>query len=233
MSNERYLFAPESTVALPILGGDELYPVNRVFCVGRNYEAHAREMGTEVDREAPFYFMKGSYAVTPSGSSIPYPSGTHNLHHEIELVVALGREAFEVSVETALDCVYGYACGLDLTRRDLQQAAKEKARPWDLGKNFEHSAVITTVAPVATIGHPTTGLIELRVNDALRQSADLSQQIWSVPEIISHLSRFYHLGAGDLIYTGTPEGVGPVQPGDRLEGRIEGVGVLLVDIVSR
>ena len=230
MSNESYVFTPPAVVALPVVDSEALFPVRRIFCVGRNYEAHAKEMGSEVDREAPFYFMKSRDHIALSGATIPYPLATRNCHHEIELVVALGADAVEIDREAALECVYGYACGLDLTRRDLQQAAKEKARPWDLAKDFEHSAVVSAILPVSHAGHPNAGLIELRVNGEVRQSSDLSLMIWSVPELIAHLSRHYQLQAGDLIYTGTPEGVGAVQIGDVLQGCIEGVGTLELTI---
>jgi len=183
-------------------------------------------MGAEVDRTAPWYFNKAREAVVLSGSTIPYPPGTHNLHHEMEMVVALSTGAFQVEAENALDAVFGYACGVDLTRRDLQTASKERRLPWDFGKDFENAAVISAIAPAAQCGNPTSGKIELAVNGDTRQRGDLSQMIWPVAELIACLSGYYHLQAGDLIYTGTPEGVGPVEPGDRLNGRIEGVGEL-------
>jgi fumarylpyruvate hydrolase len=201
-------------------------PIRRIFCVGRNYEAHAREMGVAVDREAPFYFTKAAEHYLPSGSTVPYPPGTSNYHYELELVVVIGAPAFRVAADRALDCVFGYACGLDMTRRDLQAAAKDQRRPWDLGKDVEQSAVLSEIVPASDIGHPAAGHIELRVNGAIKQSADISQLIHKVPEVIAHLSTFYHLHAGDVIYTGTPEGVGPVQSGDSLEGAIDGVGTI-------
>jgi fumarylpyruvate hydrolase len=198
--------------------------------VGRNYEAHAKEMGVAVDREAPFYFTKAAEHYVPSGSTVPYPPGTNNYHYEVELVVVIGAPAFRVPADRALESVFGYACGLDMTRRDLQLAAREQRRPWDLGKDVEQSAVLSEIVPATQIGHPVAGRIELRVNGEIKQRADVSQLIHKVPEVIAHLSTFYHLGPGDLIFTGTPEGVGPVKPGDALEGTIDGVGTITLTI---
>jgi fumarylpyruvate hydrolase len=222
MSN--LIFPAPPVSSLPVRGKAERLPIRRIFCVGRNYEAHAKEMGVAVDREAPFYFTKASEHYVPSGSTIAYPLGTSNCHYEMELVVVLGAAAFRVSAATALEAVYGYACGLDMTRRDLQFAAREQRRPWDLGKDFEQSAVISEVVPAQEIGHPNSGLIELRLNGQTKQNSDLSQLIHGVPEIIAHLSNYYHLNAGDVIFTGTPEGVGPIAPGDVIEGSVAGVG---------
>ncbi len=180
------------------------------------------------DREAPFYFMKAADHYVASGSDVPYPPGTKNYHHEIELVVAIGKGGFRIDEASALDHVFGYAVGLDMTRRDLQSAAKEKQRPWDIGKNVEQSAVLGEIAPASEIGHPAAGRIELRVNGETKQSGDLSSLIHSVAAIIANLSQFYHLQPGDLIYTGTPAGVGPVKAGDRLDGSIAGVGTVAV-----
>lgn len=226
----RYRFEPEPVVAVPIQGTGEFYPLRRIFCVGRNYEAHAIEMGAAVDREAPFYFTKAAYDYAPSGAVIPYPPGTSNFHYEMELVVALGAPAFRVSAAQAHERVFGYACGLDMTRRDLQYAARDLKRPWDTGKDFESAAVLAPIMPAARCGHPVAGKIELRVNQRQRQSSDLSLLIHPVAAIVADLSRFYHLGPGDVIYTGTPEGVGPVQSGDRLMGSIEGVGEISLTI---
>jgi len=227
----KYLFAPRPVAALPIHGRGVLYPVSRIFCVGRNYEDHAREMGQEVDREKPFYFAKSPTALRQGGDVLPYPPGTGNYHFEVELVVALGAPAFKIAASEALGAVFGYACGLDMTRRDLQLAERAKQRPWTLGKDVEASAPVSTIEPVsARKGHPAKGRIELHQNGELRQSADIADLVWSVAEIIAHLSGFYHLGPGDLIFTGTPAGVGPVAPGDRLECTIEGVGALDVTI---
>lgn len=225
-----YLFPVPPVPAVPVRGTDALYPVSRIFCVGRNYAAHAREMGFDPDREPPFYFTKPANAVVAGGSTVPYPAATANYHYEMELVISIGAPAFRVSVDDALAAVHGYACGLDMTRRDLQMKAREMGRPWDLGKGFEKSAVMAELVPASEIGHLTSGLIELTVNGEVKQSSDLSKLIWSVAEVVSHLSHFYHLEPGDLIYTGTPEGVGPVVAGDRLEGRIEGVGSIALTI---
>ena len=226
----QFVFPPPSLAAAPIRGRADRFPLRRIFCVGRNYEAHAREMGVAADREAPFYFTKASEHYAPSGSTIAYPPGTANYHYEMELVVAIGKSGFRIPEGEALGHVFGYACGLDMTRRDLQSAAKEKQRPWDIGKDVEQSAVLGEIAPASEIGHPDRGRIELRVNGQVKQSADLSDLIHGVPAVIAHLSGFYHLRSGDLIYTGTPEGVGAVKPGDRLEGSIEGVGTIAVKV---
>lgn len=225
-----YIFDPAPTVSVEISGSDARFPVNRVFCVGRNYAAHVREMGFDPDREEPCYFTKAARCIAPSGSEIPYPPATQNYHHEIELVVAIGEEGFELSAEDALSIVYGYACGLDMTRRDLQIASRESKGPWDIGKDFENAAIISAIRPVEQIGHPASGRIELSVNGEQRQDSDLENLIWSVPEIIAHLSRFYRLEPGDLIYTGTPDGVGPVRPGDRISGSVAAVGEIFLQI---
>jgi fumarylpyruvate hydrolase len=203
-------------------------PVRRIYCVGRNYAAHAREMGSDPDREPPFFFMKPADAIVPSGSTIPFPPATANLQHEIELVVVIGRGGSAIVPAAALDHVYGYAVGLDMTRRDLQNEAKRTGRPWDMGKGFDQSAPCSAVRPASRIGHPAKGAIWVKVNGQMRQSGDLAQQIWSVPETIACLSGLVTLAPGDLVFTGTPDGVGPVQPGDRLEGGIDGIGDLVV-----
>jgi len=223
-----YLFDPPTPPALPVFGTDLLFPVRRIWCVGRNYAEHAREMGHDPDREPPFFFAKPADAIVPSGATIPFPMATGELHHEIELVVAIGERGVEVDPTAALDHVFGYAVGLDMTRRDRQAEAKRLARPWEIGKAFDRSAPISAIAPASRIGHPARGAIVLAVNGEVRQAGDLSGQIWSVAETIAHLSRLVELAAGDLIMTGTPAGVGSVRPGDRLEGRIEGVGELSV-----
>ncbi|MEO7273932.1 MAG: fumarylacetoacetate hydrolase family protein [Vicinamibacterales bacterium] len=224
------LYPASPVVAAPVRGRTERVPIRRIFCVGRNYEAHATEMGVAVDRDAPFYFTKSAEHCVPSGSTVPYPPGTTNYHYELELVAVIGAPAFRVAAGAALDCVFGYASGLDMTRRDLQAVAREQRRPWDLGKDVEQSAVLSEIVPASAIGHPSAGRIELRVNGAVKQRADISQLIHAVPDIVAHLSTFYHLHPGDLIYTGTPEGVGPVNPGDVLEGAIEGVGSITLTI---
>ena len=219
----KYLFEPAETPTLPIVGVEMLYPVNRIFCVGRNYVAHAVEMGGEVDREAPWYFHKSAHALAASGQVLPYPPGTENFHYEMELVIALGGPAFQADEAAAAAAIYGYACGLDMTRRDRQQDGKDHRRPWDLGKNIENGAVIAAISPAADSDALAGRRISLRVNDTLRQDAQLGDMVWSCTEIVSHLSRFYHLGAGDIIMTGTPAGVGPVVPGDRIVGAIDGL----------
>lgn len=226
-----YLFPVLPQPAAAIRGSSLLYPVRRMFFVGRNYESHATEMGVKPDKEEPFYFTKTPSAVVASGTAIAYPPGTRNFHYEMELVVALGGPAFQVEQSQALKTVYGYACGLDMTRRDLQSQAREKSRPWDLGKDVEQSAVLSALVPAIEIGHPSRGHIELKVNGEVRQSADISEMINTVPELIAHLSQFYHLDAGDLIYTGTPAGVGAVVTGDLIEGRIEGIGDIRLTIL--
>jgi fumarylpyruvate hydrolase len=221
------------TPALPVAGGG-LFPIRRVWCVGRNYAEHAREMGHDPNREAPFFFMKPANAikpadaVVPNGGELPFPVGTKDLHHEIELVVAMGRAGAAIHVAAALDHVWGYAVGLDMTRRDLQAEAKKAGRPWEMGKAFDRSAPMSALVPASRIGHPATGAIRLSVNGVLRQSADLKDLIWNVPETIAHLSRLIELAPGDLIMTGTPAGVAAVKPGDVLEGEVEGVGTLRV-----
>ncbi len=220
------IFPTPNPVLLDIDGTDEKFPVNRVFCVGRNYLAHAAEMGVTVDKskQEPFYFTKHPSALLPSGVEIDYPPQTKNYHYEMEFVVAIGKEGFEVSQENADSIIYGYACGLDMTRRDLQLVARETGRPWDLGKDFEQSAIISKIVPVTKTGVINSGTIELAVNGKTRQTSDLNLLIWNVKEVIEHLSKFYHLQPGDLIYTGTPEGVGAVVSGDHITGFVEGVG---------
>lgn len=226
-----YLFEPPPPVSVEIVGRDARFPVNRIFCVGRNYAAHVREMGFDPDREAPCYFTKASCCIAASGSTIPYPPATDDYHHEIELVAAIGKAGYELPEDEALSVVFGYACGLDMTRRDLQIASRESKGPWDIGKDFENAAVIGPIRPAADIGHPDRGRIELRVNGEQRQDSDLANLIWPVPAIIAHLSTYYRLEPGDLIYTGTPDGVGPVRPGDRITGSVEGVGE--IELVCR
>ena len=225
-----YVFPPAPQAAVAVRGSAQLYAVNRIFCVGRNYAAHAREMGSDPTREPPFYFNKTPATLVASGATIAYPPGTANFHYEMELVIALGRPAFRVAPEQAEGCVWGYACGLDMTRRDLQNQAKEIGRPWDFGKDFENAAVMSELVPASLIGHPARGRIELSVNGQLKQQGDLADLIWSMPEVVSNLSHYYHLQPGDLIYTGTPEGVGAVKPGDHLTGRIDGVGEIALTI---
>ena len=217
------LFPAPSCPTVPVQGRTDVFPVNRIFCVGRNYAEHAKEMGVEVDREAPFYFLKSASAIVPSGATIPYPPGTSNFHYEMEFVIAIGQPAFKVDVAGAEAAVFGYATGLDMTRRDLQLEARSKQRPWDLGKDFEQSAVISPILPKAEFGVVGGQRIWLKVGDTVKQDARLSDLVWSVSELIAHLSGFYHLVPGDLIYTGTPAGVGAVGPGDHIYGEVEGL----------
>jgi fumarylpyruvate hydrolase len=235
MSNlmANYTFPVPNVPTLEIQGSSDRIPVGRVFCVGRNYEEHAREMGFGPEREDPFYFIKHAGAVVPDGSTIPYAAATSNYHYEFELVVVIGKPAFRVSKEQALDCVFGYACGLDMTRRDLQLAGRAKQLPWDIGKDVEQSAPISAVVTKDKLPDPTKGRIEMRQNGAQKQDSNLSMMIWSVPEIVSHLSQFYRFVPGDVILTGTPAGVGAVQPGDVLEGTIENVGSLKITIGAK
>ncbi|MEJ6396415.1 fumarylacetoacetate hydrolase family protein [Yoonia sp. 208BN28-4] len=218
-----YIFPPQAPSSVPVKGESAQFPVNRVFCVGRNYAAHAAEMGGEVDREAPWYFMKSATAVCASGQTVPYPPGTSNFHYEMELAVALGGDAFEISTDDAMAVVYGYACALDMTRRDRQQDGKDNRRPWDLGKDIENGAVIAPITKAADLDDLAGRRIQLAVNGDTKQDATLDDMVWSVAEIISHLSRYYHLQAGDMILTGTPAGVGPVVAGDVMDGQIDGL----------
>jgi fumarylpyruvate hydrolase len=226
-----YLFETPAPPSIPVAGDSVRFPVHRIYCVGRNYAAHAREMGKDPEREPPFFFMKPADAIVPGGGKTRYPPGTGNLHHEIELVVALHRGGREIAVDRALEHVFGYAVGLDMTRRDLQFAARDLGRPWDFGKAFDESAPITAIHPVATRGHISKGKITLEVNGTLRQQGDIADLIWSVPETIAFLSQYYLLQPGDLIFTGTPAGVGAVVRGDRLKGNVEGLAQLDVEIV--
>jgi fumarylpyruvate hydrolase len=214
--------------ALPVVGSADRFPVGRIYCVGRNYAEHAREMGHDPDREPPFFFMKPANAIVPNGATIPYPQATKDLHHEIELVVALGKGGADIPVGKALDHVWGYGVGLDMTRRDLQGEAKKMGRPWEMGKAFDNSAPCTALLPASKIGHPAKGAIWLKVNGSVKQKGDLAEMIWTVPETISYLSGLVTLLPGDLIYSGTPAGVGPVKPGDKLEGHVDGVGELTI-----
>jgi fumarylpyruvate hydrolase len=224
-----YAIEPQPITTLPVAGTDESFPVSRVYCVGRNYAEHTVEMGGDPDREPPFFFAKPADAVVPNGGTLPFPSATEDLHHEIELVVALGEGGVNLSASDALSRVFGYAVGLDMTRRDLQAEAKKAGRPWDMAKGFDRSAPTSAVRPASEIGHPERGSIWLRINDELRQEGDLDQQIWKVPETIAYLSTLVELRPGDLIMTGTPKGVGPVSRGDRLVGHIDEVGDLEVE----
>ena len=213
---------------IPVEGGG-VFPVRRVYCIGRNYAAHAIEMGHDPDREPPFFFQKNPDSLDASGE-MPYPVGTSDLHHEIEMMVALKSGGRDIALEYALSHVWGYGVALDMTRRDLQGEAKKLGRPWEIGKSFEHSAPISPLLPVSKVGHPSTGEITLHVNGALHQEGDLAQMIWKTPEIIRYLSQYFELAAGDVILTGTPAGVGPVARGDVMEGKVAGLGTLRVRV---
>lgn len=213
-----------------VAGSDARFPVRRVYCVGRNYGAHVREMGHDPEREAPFYFMKPADCVMPDAASVSYPPRTSNLHHEIELVVALDKGGQDIAVSDGLDHVFGYAVGIDLTRRDLQAEAKARGRPWDTAKGFDQSAPVSTIHKAGDIGHPHSGRIWLEVNGENRQQGDLNELIWGVAEAIAELSTYFELKPGDLLFTGTPAGVGAVQAGDVITGGIEGIDTLEIKI---
>jgi len=227
VTQSTYLWSPPPVYSLPVRGKQERLPINRLFFVGRNYHAHAVEMGRPVDKAKTqlFYFTKAASTLVESGATVAYPPGTKDYQHEMELVVAIGAPGFRVTEAQAPKLIYGYACGLDMTRRDLQLAAREQGRPWDLGKDVEQSSVVSEIVPaVGTV--LTKGELAMTVNGQPRQQSNLDKLIWSIPEIIADLSTFYHLQPGDLIFTGTPEGVGPVAAGDRIDGRVEGVGAI-------
>ena len=225
-----FVIPPPPVPSVAVAGTPARFPVRRLFCVGHNYAAHAREMGRDPDREPPFFFLKPADTVVDDGSSVPYPPETRNLQHEIELVVAIGKGGRDIPVDRAQDHVFGCAVGLDLTRRDLQLAARELGRPWDWGKGFDHSAPIGPVHPVAEVGHPAKGRIWLAVNGAVKQESDLGKLIWPVPEVIAFASRSMELKAGDLIMTGTPEGVGPVERGEVITAGIEALGEIEIRV---
>jgi fumarylpyruvate hydrolase len=221
--------------AVAVDGSKDKFPVHRLYCVGRNYADHSREMGHDPDREHPFFFQKFADNIVPSGpkdnGKFPYPPLSKNVHHEIELVAALGKGGSDVRVDQAMDLVWGYAVGIDMTRRDLQGEAKKAGKPWDIGKAFEHSAPLGPVYPASRVGHPTQGRIWLAINGETRQDGNIDQLIWKLPEIIQHLSTQFELKAGDLIFTGTPAGVGPVNKGDVITGGVDGVGEIKVTVV--
>jgi fumarylpyruvate hydrolase len=229
MSN--YVFQPPAQASLPIRGSEQRFPVRRVYCVGRNYAAHAIEMGHDPEREDPFFFQKNPDNLLCGGEDFPYPVKSSDVHHEIEMIVALQKGGTEIPLESALDCVWGYGVALDMTRRDLQAACKKAGRPWEIGKAFDHSAPASELVAASEAGHPANGAIWLKVNGEIRQQGDLNQMIWKVPEMISYLSGLFELAAGDIILSGTPAGVGPVERGDRLEGYIDGVGKLHCQVV--
>ena len=226
-----YVISAPPIPTLAVDGTKARYPVHRIYCVGRNYAEHAREMGHDPDREPPFFFLKPADAIVTDGADFPYPPQSKDVHHEMELVVALGKGGANIAEAKALDHVYGYAVGLDMTRRDLQGEAKKMGRPWDTGKGFDHSAPCSAIVPAAKIGHPSKGAIWLKVNGEMRQKGDLSQLIWNIPETIAYLSTLFKLAPGDLIYSGTPAGVAAVKRGDVLEGVVEGVGTIKFKVV--
>jgi fumarylpyruvate hydrolase len=228
-----FVFAPPATPSVAMAEEAARFPVRRIFCVGRNYAAHAREMGKDPDREPPFFFTKPADSVTDSGATIPYPPETKNFQYEIELIVAIGRDGSDIPETEALNYVYGYGVGIDLTRRDLQLEARDKGRPWDWGKAFDLSAPIAPLHRASSVGHPNKGRMWLAVNGNVKQDADIAELIWSVPEIIAILSRSMAIKPGDLIMTGTPAGVGPLGPGDMVTGGIDGLGPIEIKIVPR
>ena len=228
-----FVFTAPATPSVAVSGSSSRFPVRRVFCVGRNYASHAREMGSDPNREPPFFFTKPADAVVPASGAVPYPPSTDDLHHEIELVVALGAGGANIDPAQALDLVWGYGVGLDLTRRDLQAAAKDSGRPWDMAKGFDASAPCSALHPVSEVGHPAEGRVWLEVNGALRQEGNLNELIWPIADVIAYLSRFVTLAPGDLIYSGTPSGVAALKPGDRVRAGVDGVDSFELEIGAR
>jgi fumarylpyruvate hydrolase len=226
-----FVVTPQPVPAVSVTGSEDFFPVHRIYCVGRNYADHVKEMGGDPKQEPPVFFSKPATALVLENEDVSYPQATNDLHHEVELVVALKSGGKDIALESALDCVYGYAVGIDFTRRDLQTIAKNKGRPWDVAKGFDQSAPISSIRPSSECGHPVDSQIQLKINNEIRQQANINEMIWTVPEIISELSKFFELKSGDLIYTGTPAGVAAVQAGDRLTATIEGVGELGFNIV--
>lgn len=230
-----YVIQPPAQPSVPVVGTEARFPVHRIYCVGRNYAAHAREMGSDPSREPPFFFCKPADAVTSAANGetlqLPYPAETQNYHYEVEMVVALAKGGSNIAPEDALSHVFGYGIGLDMTRRDLQGRMKDGGRPWEIGKAFEQSAPMAAIYPVSAVGHPENAEIWLHVNGVEKQRGNINDLIWPVADVISYLSRFFTLQPGDLIMTGTPEGVGPVVAGDTLRGHIEGLGELQVQII--
>jgi fumarylpyruvate hydrolase len=227
----QYVIEPVVLPSLPVAGDTRRFAVNRIYCVGRNYADHAREMGHDPDREPPFFFMKPASAIVTDGADMQYPSLSNDVHHEIEMVVAIGKGGANIAADKALEHVYGYGVGLDMTRRDLQGEAKKMGRPWDTGKAFDQSAPCSALVPVAQCGHPSKGSVRLMVNGEVRQEGDLNQLIWNVPDTIAYLSTLFTLQPGDLIFSGTPAGVGPIKKGDVLEGEVVGLPLLKTRIV--
>lgn len=228
---QQYVIDPSAIAALPVRGTRALFPVHRIYCVGRNYAAHAIEMGHDPDREPPFFFQKNPDNLVPEGGDFPYPDRSSDVHFEVELVVALRSGGRNIAPGRALEHIYGYAVGLDMTRRDLQGEAKQQGRPWEVGKAFDASAPCSAIVPASEVGHPEAGAIWLDVNGERRQQGDLNQLIWKVPETISYLSGLFSLSAGDLIFSGTPSGVGAITRGDAMHGHVDGVGDLRVKVV--
>ncbi len=224
-----YVVTPPPVVGLPVVGSSEKFPVRRIYCVGRNYAAHAREFGHD-EKLPPFFFAKAADMIVPDGATVPYPPLTQNYHHEVELVAAIGKGGANIAADKALEHVYGYAVGFDMTRRDVQQAAAKNGKPWEVGKSFDNSAPCGPVYPVAQVGHITSGKIQITVNGQVRQSSDINLMIWDVAHIIEHLSQQVTLGPGDLIFTGTPEGVSAVVKGDVMVGSVETLGTLTVKV---
>jgi fumarylpyruvate hydrolase len=233
MSMTEFVITAPETASVAVAGSSARFPVRRVFCVGRNYAAHAREMGSDPNREPPFFFTKPADAVVPASGAVPYPPSTNDMHHEIELVVALKAGGKDIDAAQALDLVWGYGVGLDLTRRDLQAVAKDAGRPWDMAKGFDASAPCGPLHPVSDVGHPAQARIWLEVNGTLRQEGNLDEMIWPIADVIASLSRLVTLAPGDLIYSGTPSGVGALQPGDRVRGGVDGVDTFELTIAAR
>lgn len=227
-----YVFEPRAVVSVPVEGSTDRFPVNNLYCVGRNYADHAIEMGGDPNREAPFFFMKPAFAVLSDGAEMKYPSHSTDVHHEVELVVALHRGGMDISVDDAMSLVHGYGVGVDMTRRDLQGEAKEKSRPWEAGKTFLHAAPCSALQPLSDVGQIEAASITLRINGETRQTGSINQMIWKVSEIISRLSELFVLQPGDMIYTGTPAGVGPVRPGDQITAHIDGLPELVFKVSS-
>lgn len=226
-----YVIPVRETPSVAVAGTSDRFPVHRIYCVGRNYAAHTREMGHDPDREPPFFFQKPADTIVPEGGEFPYPIISKNVHYEMELVVAIGTSGDNIPAEKALDHIFGYAVGLDMTRRDLQNEAKDAGRPWESGKAFEHSAPCSRIYPVSKVKHPSHGAIWLTVNGETKQEANLSDLIWDIPHIIAYLSELFSLQPGDLIYTGTPAGVGPIQRGDIMRGGVENVGEIEIKVI--
>jgi fumarylpyruvate hydrolase len=227
----KYVFEAPEIPTLPIRGSDQQFPIHRIYCVGRNYAEHAREMGHDPDREPPFFFQKNPDTIVPDGGEFPYPDRSSNVHFEMELVIALSEGGKDIATSEAMNHVFGYAVGLDMTRRDLQGEAKKKGRPWEVGKAFEYSAPCAEVVTVSECGHPENSRIWLEVNGELRQEGNINQLIWNIPETISYLSGLFTLVPGDLIYTGTPAGVGAIKQGDTMKGGVDGVGEISIRVV--